>query len=160
MFSTCRLPTSFGTAIVVVSCVPPSSFIYNSVCHSASLSIRARWTERVPSTRERRSTYWILMGKPKNAHQFEDPTLYERMILKRIQRKIMDYVYGLGTADGGSVVKVLCYKSEGRWFDSRWCHWNFLLTWSFRLHCGPGFDSASNRNEYQEHLLGVKAAGA
>jgi hypothetical protein len=23
---------------------------------------------------------------------------------------------------GGTVVKVLCYKSEGRWFDSRWCH--------------------------------------
>jgi len=30
----------------------------------------------------------------------------------------------------------------------------------FRSHCGPGVDSASNRNEYQEHFLGVKAAGA
>ena len=29
---------------------------------------------------------------------------------------------------GGTVVKVLCYKSEGCWFDSRWCHWNFSLT--------------------------------
>jgi hypothetical protein len=28
---------------------------------------------------------------------------------------------------GGTVVKVLCYKSEDRWFDSRWCHWNFSL---------------------------------
>ena len=28
----------------------------------------------------------------------------------------------------GTVVKVLCYKFEGRWFDSRWCHWNFSLT--------------------------------
>ena len=28
---------------------------------------------------------------------------------------------------GGTVVKVLRYKSEGRWFDSRWCHWNFSL---------------------------------
>jgi len=27
---------------------------------------------------------------------------------------------------GGSVGKVLCYKSEGRWFDPRW--WNFSLT--------------------------------
>jgi len=27
-----------------------------------------------------------------------------------------------------SAVKVLCYKSEGRWFDSRWCHWKFSLT--------------------------------
>jgi len=34
-----------------------------------------------------------------------------------------------GSGDRGStVVKVLYYKSEGRWFDSRWCHWNFLLT--------------------------------
>ena len=23
---------------------------------------------------------------------------------------------------------VLCYKSEGRWFDPSWCHWNFSLT--------------------------------
>ena len=30
----------------------------------------------------------------------------------------------------------------------------------FRLHYGPGFESASNRNDYQEHFLGVKAAGA
>ena len=30
----------------------------------------------------------------------------------------------------------------------------------FRSHYGPGVDSASNRNEYQEHLLRVKAAGA
>ena len=22
----------------------------------------------------------------------------------------------------GTVVKVLCYKSEGRWFDPSWCH--------------------------------------
>ena len=29
---------------------------------------------------------------------------------------------------GSTVVKVLCYKSEGRWFDPRWCHWNFSLT--------------------------------
>jgi hypothetical protein len=28
------------------------------------------------------------------------------------------------------------------------------------LHYGLGVDSASNRNDYQEYLLGVKAAGA
>jgi len=58
---------------------------------------------------------------------------------------------------GSTVVEVLCYKSEGRWLDPSWCHWNFS---SFRLHYGPGVDSASNENEYQEHFLGVKAAGA
>ena len=29
---------------------------------------------------------------------------------------------------GGTVVEVLFYKSEDRWFDSRWCHWSFSLT--------------------------------
>jgi hypothetical protein len=55
------------------------------------------------------------------------------------------------------LVEALRYKPEGRRFDSRWCHWNFSLTWSFRLHYGPGVDSASNRNEYQEYFLGSKS---
>jgi len=29
-----------------------------------------------------------------------------------------------------------------------------------KSHYGPGVDSASNRNEYQGHFLGVKAADA
>jgi len=29
---------------------------------------------------------------------------------------------------GSTVVKVLCYKSEGHRFDSKWFHWNFSLT--------------------------------
>jgi hypothetical protein len=28
---------------------------------------------------------------------------------------------------GSTVVKVLRYKSEGHWFDPRWCHWNFFI---------------------------------
>ena len=36
----------------------------------------------------------------------------------------------------------------------------FIDIKSFRSHYGPGVDSASNRNEYQEHFMGVKAAGA
>ena len=36
----------------------------------------------------------------------------------------------------------------------------FIDIKSFRSHYGPGVDSASNINEYQEHFLGVKAAGA
>ena len=55
---------------------------------------------------------------------------------------------------GSTVVKVLCYKSEDRWFDPSGI---FIDIKSFRSHYGPGFDSASNRNEY---FLGVKAAGA
>jgi len=45
---------------------------------------------------------------------------------------------------GSTVVRVLCYKSEGRWFDRK----------SFRSHYGPGVNSASNKNRYQEYFLG------
>jgi len=43
------------------------------------------------------------------------------------------YIYtyvcgGEGGTRGNTVVKVLCHKSEGRWFDSRLCRWNFSLT--------------------------------
>jgi len=36
----------------------------------------------------------------------------------------------------------------------------FIDIKSFRSHYSPGVESASNRNEYQEYFLGVKAAGA
>ena len=36
----------------------------------------------------------------------------------------------------------------------------FIDIKSFRSHYGPGVDSVSNRNEYQEYFLGVKAADA
>ena len=36
----------------------------------------------------------------------------------------------------------------------------FIDIKSFRSHYGPGVDSASNINDYQENFLGVKAAGA
>jgi hypothetical protein len=58
------------------------------------------------------------------------------------------------------LIEALRHTPEGRGFDSRWCHGNFSLTSSFRPHYGPGVDPASNRNEYQEYFLGVKAAGA
>jgi hypothetical protein len=53
------------------------------------------------------------------------------------------------------LVEALRYKPEGRGFDSRRGHWDFL-TQSFRSHYGPGVDAAFNRNEYQGYLLGGK----
>jgi hypothetical protein len=43
---------------------------------------------------------------------------------------------------------------------SRHCATNRKVAGSFRPHYGPGVDSASNRSEYQEYFLGVKAVGA
>jgi hypothetical protein len=41
--------------------------------------------------------------------------------------------------------------AESRVFDSRLCHWK--LSWTCRPHYGPGVDSTSNRNEYQEYFV-------
>jgi hypothetical protein len=57
---------------------------------------------------------------------------------------------------GSTVVNVLRYKSEGRWFDPRWCHGIFQWQKHFWSRYGPGVDSASNRNEYQVYFLGGK----
>ena len=60
-----------------------------------------------------------------------------------------------------TVIKVPCYKSEGRLVRSLLVSLEFFIDIrSFWSHYGPRVDSASNRNEYQEHFLGVKAAGA
>ena len=45
------------------------------------------------------------------------------------------------------LIEAVRYKPEGREFDSRRCHGS---------HYGPGVDSASNRNEYQEYVPGGK----
>ena len=85
------------------------------------------------------------------------------MTLREISAKIKGHMFirGGGGDRGGTVAKVLYYKSEGLWFDPSWCHWNFFIDIkSFRSHYDPGVDSASNRNENQEYFLGVKAAGA
>ena len=58
---------------------------------------------------------------------------------------------------GSTLVKVLCYKSVRSQLESLEF---FIDIKSFRSHCGPGVDSASNRNDYQEYFLVVKAAGA
>ena len=74
--------------------------------------------------------------------------------------RIWRLVVVLGGYGVGKVVKVLSYKSVGRWSDHRWCHSYFYWHNLFRMHYSPGVDSDSNRNEYQEYFLGVKAAGA
>ena len=46
--------------------------------------------------------------------------------------------------------EALRHNPPGRGFDSQCGHWDFSLTSSIQQHYGPGVDSASNRNEYQE----------
>ena len=79
-----------------------------------------------------------------------------RKHIKRIMKRTFT-IFGYAVAQ---LFEAVLYKPEGRGFDSRLGHWNSLLTYSFRPHCGSGVDSASNRNEYQESFLEVKTAGA
>jgi hypothetical protein len=57
------------------------------------------------------------------------------------------------------VVKALRYYSDGPGIDSPVVSLDFSVTYSFRPYHGPRVDSAPCENEYQEHFLGVKAAG-
>ena len=58
---------------------------------------------------------------------------------------------------GSTVVKVLCYKSEGRWFDPSWCHWidPSWCQWIFHWH--KILSTQPLRNDYREYFLGVKS---
>jgi hypothetical protein len=62
------------------------------------------------------------------------------------------------------VVKALCYKPEGRGFETRWDELFLSIYLIFPATLGPGVYSASNRNEYQKHkivfLRSKAAAGA
>jgi len=91
----------------------------------------------------------------RNAGIHHKPTRYKI----REEHNITSFAWGTNKSGGHAVaqlVEALRYKSEGRGFDSRWCHWYFLLTYSFQPYYGPGVDSASKRNEYQEYFLGGK----
>ena len=52
------------------------------------------------------------------------------------------------------MVKVLCYKPEGADSIPAGVSGFFIDIKSFRSHYGPGVDSASSRNDYQEYFLG------
>ena len=78
-----------------------------------------------------------------------------RMCFWAVVLKFVDE-FNFGGHRVAQLFETLRYKPEVRGFDSWWCHWNFSLT-SFRPHCGPVVDSASNRNEYQEYFLGGKS---
>jgi len=78
--------------------------------------------------------YWPLkmqhVSIPKGHHQArinkKEGSHVPRIVICFLQLYMLQLLFFGGRGD--TVVKVLCYKSEGRWFDPSWCHWNFSLT--------------------------------
>ena len=66
---------------------------------------------------ERKNTTGVWWGNLKDRVYLEGPGIGRRTILRIYLEQIGDR--------SSTVVKVLCYKSEGRWFDPSWCQWIF-----------------------------------
>ena len=61
---------------------------------------------------------------------FIDAKLLEDICIFFLREHVLLNIYTLIQQVGHAVaqlVEALRYKPEGRGFDSRWCHWNFLL---------------------------------
>jgi hypothetical protein len=58
----------------------------------------------------------------------------------------------------GASGAALCFKLEGRWFDS--VSLEFFMDIFILVALWSWGDSASSRNKYQEYLLGLNEAGA
>jgi len=52
----------------------------------------------------------------------------EKQRLEATQMNLLRNLHGITGHAVAQLVEALHYKSEGRGFDSRWCHWNFSLT--------------------------------
>jgi hypothetical protein len=113
------------------------------------------------SYRNKGSVYKRTLNKPSNSVCFSAGVW---RLLARLVCTLDTYIrtYIRTCRDRGStVVKVLCYtnrKVAGS--IPTGVNGFFIDIKSFRSHYGPGVESASNRNEYQEYFLGVNAAGA
>ena len=79
-------------------------------------------------------------GLPAGTNSVEDGVCHGFADFKVILTKCKNYLCQLLNVHGVKNVRLtdiyiyiyiyisLCYKSEGRWFDSRWFHWNISLT--------------------------------
>jgi len=79
----------------------------------------------------------------------DDLTLLRQYIATAVLNISCSYFWLRGDR-GSKVVKVLCSIPAG-------VNGFFIDIKSFWSHYGPGVDSSSNRNEYQQYFLGVKS---
>jgi hypothetical protein len=101
--------------------LPIPCLLCSSYISSSSLFPKLQYNKcRVLLTQRGKIKFW-----PIRVHNSR--TLPESSWLIRLLYFVMSFDIAFGDR-GSTVVKVLRFKSEGRWFDPRWCHWNFSLT--------------------------------
>jgi len=87
------------------------------------------------------------------------PTLRQTNLIHILPYFLCKYSFDSVLPSTPKVFKVGCCRvsvahlSEALRYTPEVRGWKFSLTLSFRPHYGPGVDSASNRNEYQEYFL-------
>ena len=81
-----------------------------------------------------------------------------QVVHESLSKQLYIYIYGLLIWGGGRGSCATNRKVAGS--IPAGVSGFFIDIKSLRSHYGPGVDSASNRNEYQEYFLGVKTAGA
>jgi len=66
-----------------------------------------------------------MMHKEKVTIFLAPHTTHKYIVITMQNFQMLNLLVGHAVAQ---LVEALLYKPEGRVFDSRWCHWNFLLT--------------------------------
>jgi len=107
-----------------------------------------RWTAHAVEKTYKAILLWLLLLPPPPPPWI---TTFYKIITTNTAQNCIPFINKILKDEGTTL------QERGRRFYPRWCHWNFSLTQTFRPHCGPGVDSASNRNEYQEYFLGGRS---
>jgi hypothetical protein len=114
-------------------------------------ALTREWT-RAASVGSRRLTSWATARSATGYYCEAAVSMWARIRVNGSFYLLLKYKSGVR---GSVVVKALCYKPEGRGFETQWGEW-FLSSYLILLVAlGPGVYSASNRNEYQKHKNNV-----
>jgi hypothetical protein len=90
-------------------------------------------------------------------HQMRCDDYHERKLFSCLSSQCPHQISTRYTAQ--IVVRALCYKKDGRWFETWWAEWIVSIYLILLATLGSGVYSASNRNEYQKQNVNVSRGG-
>ena len=106
------------TAIRFPDCPARSASLYRMSSPGRRLFYLRLWLSRVPK--------WLVVERSSRKEDISSGSVHVNFVVDKVAEAQIFLVVLRCLGDRGrTVVKVLCYKSEGRWFDYRWCPWKF-----------------------------------